>query len=147
MTLTRKWQAFGVATVTALSLGCGGAAAPAPGIATPDLLNPPTLGHSCAGNSDGGATGNFATPRTRPALHELELNPENGIPGEYLVWFMAGVEDQEGTARALAAKYHGSVMNMFGNWWFAVRIADSDAPAFAQEPVVCFVEQNGYAHG
>ncbi len=82
--------------------------------------------------------GNGSAPPSKLILH-----PEGGIPGRYLVVLMVSVEDLHATAQALAGR-HGGVV--FAEWksinGFGVSLAADAAPALAEEPQVCWVEQD-----
>jgi hypothetical protein len=79
---------------------------------------------------------------------KLILPPSGGIPDQFIVVLMAGVDVAE-SAGTLAARYDGEVLAVYEAvlGGFAVRMDPAGAAAMAEEPTVCWVEQDSVVSG
>jgi len=110
---------------------------------------------SCSSGSEDGKSDSF-TSRDAAAFCDqgvypptkLLLHPVDGIANEYIVVLMKN-EPLDEVAAAIAAKYSGTVTDVFRStlWGFGLKVADAQAAAIASEPAVCFIEQNGIVRG
>ncbi|HEV7242237.1 MAG TPA: S8 family serine peptidase [Thermoanaerobaculia bacterium] len=70
------------------------------------------------------------------------------VPGRYIVVFRESVKDVDGTAREVAQRYHGRLLDV---WTEAVRgayfqMTESDAARLSRDPRVATVEEDAFIH-
>lgn len=121
-----------VACALVASLACGSDHDPSPQDMPSQFRSP---AYSC---SPGG---------TAPAT-KLILHPSGGVPDQFIVVLIAGVNVPE-SATALAAKYDGQILAVYEAvlGGFAVRMSAANAANLANEPSVCWVEQDAVVSG
>lgn len=79
---------------------------------------------------------------------KLILHPSGGVPDQFIVVLIVGVNVAE-SAATLAARYDGQVLAVYEAvlGGFAVRMSATNAAALANEPTVCWVEQDAVVSG
>ena len=82
------------------------------------------------------------------ALADKLILHDPRVPNEYMVMFADDVTDVCGESHALAARYGGQVLDVWGAGLHGcvLRIPDARARLLAGEGSVCYVEQNAISH-